>query len=266
MIDYADIRDRTNLVGKVALVTGGASGMGATHVHALAARGASVVLTDVNEGSGRVVAAQAAEAGANVIFLEGDVRSSRDWATWHDAVVERFGALHVLINNAGVFGEESVLTIGHEAWRRVVDINLKGPFLGAKAFAPLMRDSGGGVIINVSSAAGLDINPDPSYTASKWGVRGLSKMAAQEFGPWGIRVNSIHPGYMLTPMAEFAPDTMRRAKIALTPMQRAGFDWEASELVAFLASDAAAFITGAEIAIDGGWTSGSQATEARRLR
>lgn len=266
MIDYAEIRDRTNLTGKVAFVTGGASGMGVSHAHALAARGARVVLTDVNEEGGAAVADEVIAAGGEALFLAGDVRSSRDWAEWRTSVVERFGAVHVLVNNAGVFGEESVLTIGKDAWKRVIDINLKGPFLGAKTMAPLMRDSGGGVIINVSSAAGLDINPDPAYTASKWGVRGLTKMAAQEFGPWGIRVNSIHPGYMLTPMAEFAPDSMRRAKIALTPLQRAGQDWEASELVTFLASDAAAFISGAEIAIDGGWTSGSQATEARRQR
>ena len=118
----------------------------------------------------------------------------------------------------------------------------------------------------MSSAAGLDQNPDPAYTASKWGVRGLTKTSSQELGPWRVRVNSIHPGYVLTSMTDFASDEMRQAKTELTPLQRPGQAWEVAELAAFLVSDAAAFITGAEIAIDGGWTSGSQATEARRMR
>ncbi|WP_456697672.1 SDR family NAD(P)-dependent oxidoreductase [Aeromicrobium sp. P5_D10] len=264
--NYADVRTRTDLTGKVAVVTGAGKGMGAEHVHALAARGAAVLLTDLDKQAGRAVAAAAAAEGADVAFVAGDVRRADDWARWRDVARDRFGSVHVLVNNAGVFGEESFATVGRASWKRIVDINLKGVFLGMKTIVPLMREAGGGSVVNVSSAAGLDINPDPSYTASKWGVRGLTKTAAQEFGPWGVRVNSIHPGYMLTPMAEFAPDAMREAKIDLTPLRRAGEAWEAAELVAFLASDAAAFITGAEIAIDGGWTSGSQATEARRTR
>lgn len=260
------IRSRTDLTGKVAVVTGGAQGMGAAHVMALTARGASVLLTDLDEVAGKAVEAEAADAGGSAVFAAGDVRDSTAWDHWRDIALERFGAVHVLVNNAGIFGEESVLSVPRSAWQRVIDVNLKGVFLGMKAFAPLIRDAGGGSIVNVSSAAGLDQNPDPAYTASKWGVRGLTKTASQELGPWRIRVNSIHPGYVLTSMTDFAPDAMREAKIDLTPLKRAGEAWEAAELVAFLASDAAAFITGAEIAIDGGWTSGAQATEARRFR
>lgn len=255
--------DRRDLTDKVALVTGGASGMGAEHVRTLVARGARVVFTDLDRPAGEELAEQIGDACR---FLPGDVRDAQQWAAWRDDALEHFGAVHALINNAGVFGEESVRTVSRASWQRVVDVNLKGPYLGMKTLAPVIRDSGGGAIVNVSSAAGLDQNPDPSYTSSKWGLRGLTKMASQEFGPWNVRVSSIHPGYVLTPMADFAPDSMRRAKIELTPLQRAGEAWEVAELVAFLVSDAAAFITGAEIAIDGGWTSGSQATEARRAR
>lgn len=263
---YGAIRARADLTGKVAVVTGGGQGMGAAHVHALAARGASVLLTDIDEESGTAVAAEAADAGGAVEFMSGDVRDAADWVRWRDGAMARFGAVSVLVNNAGVFGEDSIMTMDRASWQRIVDVNLKGVFLGMKTFAPPIKESGGGSIINVSSAAGLDINPDPAYTASKWGVRGITKMAAQEFGPWRVRVNSIHPGYVLTPMTDFASDAMRAAKVNLTPLRRAGEPWEAAELVAFLASDAAAFITGAEIAIDGGWTSGVQAAEAQGFR
>jgi 3alpha(or 20beta)-hydroxysteroid dehydrogenase len=260
------IRSRTDLTGKVAVVTGGGHGMGAAHVQTLTARGASVLFTDLDEAAGRAVADEAVAAGGSAVFAPGDVRDSDTWAGWRDLALEHFGAVHVLVNNAGVFGEETILSVTRAGWQRIIDVNLKGSFLGIKTFAPVIRDAGGGAIVNVSSAAGLDQNPDPAYTASKWGVRGLTKMASQEFGPWGIRVNSIHPGYILTAMTDFASDAMRAAKIDMTPMKRAGEAWEAAELVAFLVSDAAGFINGAEIAIDGGWTSGSQATEARRFR
>jgi 3alpha(or 20beta)-hydroxysteroid dehydrogenase len=257
---------RTALTGKVAVVTGGAHGMGAEHVRTLTARGASVLFTDLDERSGSELSAELSAAGGTATFVAGDVRDSSAWATWRDAAMDRFGGVHALINNAGVFGEETILGVSRASWQRIIDVNLKGAFLGIKTFAPLIRDAGGGAIINVSSAAGLDQNPDPAYTASKWGVRGLTKTASQELGRWQVRVNSIHPGYVLTSMTDFASDEMRQAKTELTPLQRAGEPWEVAELAAFLVSDAAAFITGAEIAIDGGWTSGSQATEARRTR
>lgn len=264
--DYAAIRDRSDLTGKVAVVTGGAHGLGAAHVHALAARGAAVLVADVDEQAGRAVVADAVAEGATATFARLDATSAADWRRARDVAAAELGAVNVLVNNAGVFGTDSVLTVTREAWKRVLDINLKGTFLGMQTFAPVIRDAGGGSIINVSSAAGLDMNPDPSYSASKWAVRGLTKSAALEFGEWGVRVNSIHPGYMVTAMSSFAPEPMRRAKIDLTPLRRAGHAWEAAECIAFLASDAAGFITGAELAVDGGWTSGVQIAEARRRR
>jgi 3alpha(or 20beta)-hydroxysteroid dehydrogenase len=257
---------RTALTGKVVVVTGGAHGMGAEHVRTLTARGASVLFTDLDERAGSELAAAVTADGGTAQFVVGDVRDSSAWAGWRDAAMDGFGRVHALINNAGVFGEETILGVGRASWQRIIDVNLKGSFLGTKTFAPLIRDAGGGAIVNVSSAAGLDQNPDPAYTASKWGVRGLTKTSSQELGPWRVRVNSIHPGYVLTSMTDFASDEMRQAKTELTPLQRPGQAWEVAELAAFLVSDAAAFITGAEVAIDGGWTSGSQATEARRAR
>ena len=258
--------DRTSLEGKVAVVTGAARGMGAEQARSLAARGCAVLLVDIDAVGGRALAAELEEDGRAAAFVPADVSDPAHWQAVRAAVLEGFGAVHVLVNNAGVVGHRRIARITRDDWRRVMDINLKGAFLGMKTLAGDLRDAGGGSIVNVSSAAGLDSHPDPSYTASKWGLRGLTKTAAQEFGPWGVRVNSIHPGYMDTPMNDFASPELRAAKVSLLPLRRPGQAWEAGELVAFLASDAAAFITGAEIAIDGGWTSGAQATEARRTR
>jgi 3alpha(or 20beta)-hydroxysteroid dehydrogenase len=260
------ILERTSLDGKVAVVTGAARGMGAEQARSLAARGSAVLLVDVDADRGRALAAELEEHGSAVAFAPADVSDPAHWQTVRRAVLDRFGAVHVLVNNAGVVGHRRISKISRADWQRVMDVNLKGAFLGMKTLAPDLRDAGGGSIVNVSSAAGLDQHPDPSYTASKWGLRGLTKTAAQEFGPWRIRVNSIHPGYMDTPMNDFASPDLRAAMVSLLPLGRPGEAWEAGELVAFLASDAAAFITGAEIAVDGGWTSGAQATEARRMR
>ena len=159
---HEQIRARTDLAGKTAVVTGGARGMGAAHVHALTARGASVLFTDLDEEAGRLVEREATEAGGVAVFAAGDVRDPAHWARWRDLAREQLGAVHVLVNNGGVFGEQSVLDVTRPAWQRVIDVNLKGVFLGMKTFAPLIRDAGGGSIVNVSSAAGLDQNPDPA--------------------------------------------------------------------------------------------------------
>lgn len=255
--------DRLSLVGSVAVVTGAARGMGAEHVRLLAARGARVVAVDLDGDAVRAVAEAIGEA---VVGVEADVSDLDAWESVRERATALDGAVKVLVNNAGVVSHRRIAQTERAGWDRVLDINLKGTWLGMKVFGPVLRDAGGGSIINVSSAAGLDQHPDPAYTASKWGVRGLTKTASQEFGPWGVRVNSIHPGYVDTPMNGFASPELTGAMLSLVPLARAGQSWEAAELVAFLASDAAAFITGAEIAIDGGWTSGAQATEARRFR
>ncbi len=255
--------DRLSLAGSIAVVTGAARGMGAEHVRVLAARGAQVVAVDLDE---EAVALLAEQVGPAVVAMKADVSDLDAWEAVRERTTTLDGALKVLVNNAGLVSHRRIAQTEKSGWDRVLDVNLKGTWLGMKVLAPVMRDAGGGSIINVSSAAGLDQHPDPAYTASKWGVRGLTKTASQEFGPWGVRVNSIHPGYIDTPMNDFASPELTSAMLSLVPMGRPGQAWEAAELVAFLASDAAPFITGAEIAIDGGWTSGSQATEARRQR
>lgn len=256
--------DPTRLDGRTVVVTGAARGMGAAHVRRLTELGASVVAVDVDAAGVQQLGEEITRLGRDVLALTADVSRLEDWESVRDATLERFGAAHGLVNNAGIVSHRRIAQTEREAWSRLMAINLTGPFLGMKVLAPVLRASGGGAVVNVSSAAGIDHHPDPSYTASKWGLRGLTKSAAQELGPWGIRVNSIHPGYFDTPMNDFASDALVTAKTALLAAGRAGQPWEAAALVAFLLSDAAAFITGAEIAIDGGWTSGAQATEARR--
>ncbi|SDO65074.1 3alpha(or 20beta)-hydroxysteroid dehydrogenase [Nakamurella panacisegetis] len=262
---FADLAQRQRLDERVAVITGAAQGMGSEHAWCLAARGAAVVLVDINDADGEQLATDLRERGAQASYVHGDVSEVDSWQQIRTASLEAFGAVHILVNNAGLLSHRRIRNTRREGWERLLAVNLKGPAIGMQLLAPDIRDAGGGAIINVSSAAGLDHHPDPAYTASKWGLRGLTKTAAQELGPWGIRVNSVHPGYIDTPMNDFASDELRAAKTALLPVGRAGQAWEVGELVAFLASDAAAFITGAEIAVDGGWTSGVQATEARRV-
>lgn len=258
-------RDRTSLEGRVAVVTGASSGLGVEHARSLAARGCALVLVDVADEHGQALAQELTDDGSAAIYVHADVRRAEDWERLRADTAKAFGAVHILVNNAGLLSDQGIRSVQRETWQRLMAVNLKGPAIGMRTFAPDIRDSGGGAIINISSAAGLDHHPAAAYTASKWGLRGLTKMASQELGPWSIRVNSVHPGYVDTPMNDFASSALREAKTALLPLGRAGEAWEVGELVAFLASDAARFITGAEIAIDGGWTSGSQATEARRM-
>ena len=262
---FADLAQRHRLDGRVAVVTGAARGMGSEHARCLAARGAALVLVDLSDDDGEQLAADLRERGARATYVHGDVSQVESWQQIRTAALDTFGAVHILVNNAGLVGHRRIRNTRREGWERLLAVNLKGPAIGMQLLAPDIRDAGGGAIVNVSSAAGIDHHPDAAYTASKWGLRGLTKTAAQELGPWGIRVNSVHPGYIDTPMNDFASDELRAAKVALLPVRRAGQAWEVGELVAFLASDAAAFITGAEIAVDGGWTSGVQATEARRV-
>lgn len=256
--------DLRELHGSVAVVTGAAQGIGAAAARTLVARGAIVLAVDLHgERLADMVAATQPEPG-RITASVADVADDSDWERLRSEA-ETLGPVRVLVNSAGIVSHRRISQTERPGWQRVMDVNLKGPFLGMKTFAPVLRDNGGGSIINVSSAAGLDQHPDPAYTASKWAVRGLSKTASQEFGGWNVRTNSIHPGYIDTPMNDFASPALRQAMNSLVPAGRAGKAEEVGELIAFLASDAASFINGAEIAIDGGWTSGAQATEARRM-
>lgn len=251
-------------LNRTIVVTGAARGMGAAHCRWLASEGANVVVSDREEEAGARLAQEIVDDGGVASFVECDVTSPEEWATLADAVTSAHGAIHGLINNAGIVSNRRIATIDRERWDLVMSVNLTGTFLGLKTMAPLIHQSGGGSIVNVSSAAGISVHPDPAYAGSKWAVRGLTKVAALEFADWGVRVNSIHPGYFDTPMNDFADEHLRSAKLSILPLGRPGEAWEAAALASYLLSEEAGFVTGAEIVIDGGYTAGSQCVESRR--
>ncbi|GAA4840293.1 glucose 1-dehydrogenase [Luteimicrobium xylanilyticum] len=234
---------------KVAIVTGGTGGMGTTHATALIAEGAKVVIADLDDAKG---AALAAELGENARYVHLDVTSEDDWAKAVAATVEAFGTVDVLVNNAGIANGAAITDFTPEMWRKIIDINLTGTFLGIHAVAGIMAEAGSGSIINVSSVEGLRGSPGlHGYVASKFGVRGLTKSVALDLGPRGVRVNSIHPGFIETPMtASLNPDDL------MIPLGRAAKPEEVSQLVLFLASDESSYSTGAEFVVDGGLVAG----------
>lgn len=246
------------VAGKVALVTGAASGLGAETARRLAAEGAHVMLTD-RDPAGADVAAAIGEAAD---FALHDVTSEADWAAVVARTVDRFGKLSILVNNAGVAGGNlELLTHSLEDWRRVLSINLDGVFLGLRHCGPVMAEGGGGSVINLSSILGkVGLPGAAAYCASKGGVLLLSKAAALEWAPLGIRVNSVHPGFIDTPMVSGAlhaaenGNEMRDMLIAAHPMGRFGIPREIADAVVFLASDESSFMTGAELVVDGGYT------------
>jgi 3alpha(or 20beta)-hydroxysteroid dehydrogenase len=241
----------SKLEGRVALVTGGARGMGEAHVRALIGEGARVVIGDVLEAQGAMLAD---ELGDDARFVALDVA---DESSWHAAVrfaEEAFGPISVLVNNAGVLAVAPIAQLAYDEWRRVIDTNLTGAFLGMKTVHPSMRRAGGGAIVNVSSmAAYIAIGQASAYTASKWGLRGLTKAAAIEFGPDRIRVNSLHPGMIKTPMIEGASDEATQA--AGYPIPRFGTSEEVAATMLHIVCDAT-YSTGSEFCVDGGILAG----------
>ena len=238
------------LDGKVALISGGARGLGASFARRFVEEGARVVLGDVDDEEGAAVAGDLGDA-ARYVHL--DVANYTDWEAAVRTAVDEFGGLDVLVNNAGISRWAPLEEHTLEMWDQVIAVNLTGSFYGIKAAVEPLKRSGKASIINMSSAAGLQGFPAmPSYTASKFGVRGLTKSAALDLGRDGIRVNSVHPGRIDTPM-NAGRDTEAMKTVAL---QRQGQPTEVAELLVHLASDESSYSTGAEFIVDGGLTAG----------
>jgi 3alpha(or 20beta)-hydroxysteroid dehydrogenase len=239
------------LAGRVAVVTGAAQGQGAAEARLLAEHGAHVVITDLRDEGGRVAEEISASTPGGAEFISLDVTDEAGWTRLADDVRERHGRLDILVNNAGVAYRFGLMETARADFERVLGVNLVGPFLAMRALAPLIRDSGGGSIVNVGSAAGMTGHFSAAYSASKWGLRGVSKVAAMEFAPWQVRVNAIHPGIVNTaivPGDTAFPTAMSR----FTPLGRAAEVEDIAPLVLFLAGDGSRFITGSDFSVDGG--------------
>jgi NAD(P)-dependent dehydrogenase (short-subunit alcohol dehydrogenase family) len=247
------------LEGKVALITGGARGMGEVEAKMFAQEGAKVVIADLLEEEGRRVEAEIAEAGGEVMFVKLDVTQEDDWQQAVDRTVSRFGKLDVLVNNAGISGRSHPDVTSLEGWDRIMEVNSRSVFLGTKHAVPKMVEAGGGSIVNISSVAGLigTATGHPAYNASKGAVRLFTKATAVRYGKDGIRANSVHPGRM-PPMATGVrrDDGELQTRMGQTPLGRVGRREEVAYAVLFFASDEASYITGAELAVDGGFTAG----------
>ncbi|WP_370305056.1 SDR family NAD(P)-dependent oxidoreductase [Sinimarinibacterium flocculans] len=243
--------------GKIALVTGGAMGMGRTHCELLAREGATVILTDREAQAGEAVAAGIRQAGGKAEFIALDVTDERQWQEAVNAIVARHGRIDVLVNNAGIFMAKPLLDTSTEEWDRMFNVNVRGVFFGTRAVVPAMQKAGGGSIINISSIYGIVGAPMAcAYQATKGAVRLMSKSCAVDLSPFNIRVNSVHPGVIDTPMTKdlLAQPEFRDAALAMTLTRRPARPEEVSQAVLFLASDESSYVVGAELVVDGGYT------------
>jgi 3alpha(or 20beta)-hydroxysteroid dehydrogenase len=233
------------VAAKVALISGGARGMGASHARLLVAEGAKVVIGDILDDEG---AALASELGGGARYVHLDVTKPSDWAAAAAVAVEQFGKLDVLVNNAGIINYGPLKTFDLKKWQQVLDVNVTGTLLGIQAVVDPMIAAGGGSIVNISSIEGLrGAAWVHGYVASKWAVRGLTKSAALELAPNNIRVNSVHPGFIRTAMTEKLPQDVLNI-----PLGRPGEPQDVSAFVLFLASDESSYATAAEFVVDGG--------------
>jgi NAD(P)-dependent dehydrogenase (short-subunit alcohol dehydrogenase family) len=249
--------EQVRLQGKVAMITGGANGMGESEARLFAREGAKVVIADILEAEAQQVEASITAAGGEALFVRLNVTHEEDWQEAVGTAVSRFGKLDILVNNAGISGSYTDDMMSTAAWDRIMSINAKGVFLGLKYAIPAMQQAGGGSIVNISSISGF-VGQDyvhMAYNASKGAVRLMTKSAAVQVAKDGIRVNSVHPGVM-PPMRSSKgtanPETRARM-LAQVPMGREGRREEVANAVLFLASDEASYITGTELVVDGGF-------------
>lgn len=245
----------TKLEGKLAIVTGGARGQGEAEARLLAQNGAAVIIADVLDTEGVALAQALTDEGLKARFIHLNVTSEQSWAETVSLARDWQGRIDILVNNAGIINRTTVETTALDAWERVLKVNLTGAFLGIQAVSALMAENGGGAIVNISSNSGFSGHYDPAYTASKWGLRGLTRSAAMEYVGKGIRVNAICPGLVVTGLNANSPHL--QPMIGITPMKRSGKPEEIAELVLFLVSETSSFITGEDFVIDGGFTAGA---------
>ena len=244
------------LEGKTAIITGASNGMGASEARLFASEGATVIACDIDSSSGESLVGEICEAGGSAKYVHCDVTSESDWINMVEAVRAEHGGLDILVNNAGISSTSVSDNLDTEAWHRIMGINSTGVFLGTKTAAETMKDQGGGSIVNISSIMGFVGGGygHPAYHASKGAVRIFTKAMAVKYGPFGIRVNSVHPGFM-PPMvsSNHAVAGDRDRYISQTPLRRTGKTSEVAYGVLFLSTDEASFITGTELVIDGGY-------------
>lgn len=247
------------LEGKIAVVTGAGQGIGRAVAEEFCREGASVAIAEMDEEAGREAAAEIAGAGGRCVFIHTDVASEESVKAMAEAVRREFGALHVLVNNAGIFGGGSIYTTGMDVWDRVLGVNLRGTYMCAKYCAPLIRDSGGGAIINIASTRALMSEPDTEpYSASKGGIVALTHALAVSLGKDRIRVNAISPGWIdvtgLKKRSERKPAVLTRQDHEQHPAGRVGRPEDITRACVFLACDDSGFITGTNLVVDGGMT------------
>ncbi len=242
------------MAGKVALVTGAGRGQGAAEARAFASAGASVIIGDVLDADGAALAAAITRDGGKAEYVHLDVSREAEWQAAIAKTRAEHGALHVLVNNAGVaLRGYDVINTERTDWDHVLGINLTGAFLGIKSAAPLIRDSGGGAIVNIGSTAAMTGHFATAYSVSKWGLRGLTKSAAMRLADWNIRVNAVHPGIVRTEMVTNSMDFVA-AMESMTAFERSATPEEVAAVVLFLAGDDARYLTGLDVPIDAGFT------------
>ena len=239
------------VAGKVVVITGAARGQGAAEAHALAGEGATVVATDIVSPAELAPGALDGH-GAAIVYRQLDVTDPAGWARLAAELGVRYGQVHGLVNNAGLAHRDGLLDVQLADWELILRVNTTGPLLGIQALVPLMPR--GASIVTIGSVAALTPHFSAAYTASKWAVRGLARLASLELGPLGIRSNLVHPGYIETPMVAAAPPMFRHAQLEANPLGIVGEPQDVAQLVVYLLSDESRYVSGAEIAVDGGFT------------